>query len=90
MHKSFQRSELSARRVEQDSADKKTRGPNNDRRVYGKRSRVRGQRIALTNQGDYLTVTVPNSLTTPPHGEKPPVFELPYETMPVMMGPTPL
>jgi hypothetical protein len=37
-------------------------------------------RVALTNQSDclsYLTVTAPNSLTTPPHGEKPPVFELP-------------
>jgi hypothetical protein len=42
------------------------------------------------NQRDYLTVTVPNSFTTPPQGEKPPVVELPYETMPVMTGPVPL
>jgi hypothetical protein len=57
--------------------DKKTRRPNNDRRVFYKRARVYEQRIALTNQSDYLTVTVPNSFTTPPHGEKPPVVELP-------------
>jgi hypothetical protein len=57
--------------------DKKNRRPNNDRRVFYKRARVYEQRIALPNQSDYLTVTAPNSFTTPPHGEKPPVVELP-------------